>query len=51
MKAARLYAYDEHMQVDLTLEMVPIPLLPMRPLPDEHNSPKACNDVDSCPAL
>ena len=27
MKAARLYAYDEHMQVDLTLEMVPEPTI------------------------
>jgi len=34
MKAARLYAYDEHMQVDLTLEMVPEPHVapPMRSL-------------------
>jgi hypothetical protein len=23
----------------------------MRPLHDEHNSPKACNDADSCPTL
>ena len=27
MKAARLYAYDEHMHVDLTLEMVPEPTI------------------------
>jgi threonine dehydrogenase-like Zn-dependent dehydrogenase len=27
MKAARLYVYDEHMQVDLTLEMVPEPTI------------------------
>jgi NAD+-dependent secondary alcohol dehydrogenase Adh1 len=27
MKAARLYAYDEHMNVDLTLEMVPEPTI------------------------
>src|SRR5881396_3229791 len=27
MKAARLHAYDEHMQVDLTLEMVPEPTI------------------------
>src|SRR4030095_1837249 len=23
----------------------------MRPLPDEHNSPKDCDDADSCPTL
>jgi threonine dehydrogenase-like Zn-dependent dehydrogenase len=27
MQAARLYAYEEHMQVDLTLEMVPEPTM------------------------
>ena len=27
MKAARLYAYDEHMNVDLTLEMVSEPTI------------------------
>jgi len=27
MKAARLHAYDEHMNVDLTLEMVPEPTI------------------------
>ena len=27
MKAARLYTYDEHMQVDLTLERVPEPTI------------------------
>src|SRR2546425_6897346 len=23
----------------------------VRPLPDEYNSPKACNDADACPTL
>ena len=27
MKAARLYTYDEHMHVDLTLEKVPEPTI------------------------
>src|SRR5215471_20314170 len=28
-----------------------IPLLPMRPLHEEHHGTNACNDADSCPAV
>jgi len=42
-----------HLVEPLTSGAAPVhmSLLPMRSLPEEHTSPKACNDADACPTL